>query len=235
MHRTLDCEPVEWVDQTPRAVIVSGIGRSGTGYVAEVLRQCGLRATHKHVFRGGQLVPCVHCLEQIDVEVSGFAMPHLQDPGFRLHPVVLVVRHPLEWLSSWRVKRYASSYLRAHIEQKSAGKWVPDYGCDPMTGPFVDEALKTWVLWNLHVAKSAHFFFRVEEMKESDVRAIALLSDAEDRLAFTPTITEALEFTPTNFNTASHDPRPTLYWRSLPKSSWIDPARKLARHFGYDC
>lgn len=225
--------------RTRKAVIVSGIGRSGTAYVAHVLRQSGLFATHEHVFRGGVRAPCAHCIEPLDVEVSGFAMPHLCEPAFRFHPVVLVVRHPLDWLRSWMKKRYAAEYLQAHLGRRLDGE-VADwsFGDIDRLGQrwsakkhySLDLALEAWVRWNAHVAARAWLFFRVEDMSSDVIRAIADLAGAASRLRDPDA---ALRTVPHDINSMGRPVTPRLLWLHLGRSPWRERARSLARRFGY--
>lgn len=212
----------------PRAVIVTGIGRSGTGYVAEVLRKSAMRSSHKHVFHAGVLNPCVRCLKHLDVEVSGFAMPHLDDRKFRPYPVVQVVRNPLPWLNSWKQKRYARSYIDAHLPDSDVAPFVEPDPDGIATDAFFTDALRTWFLWNLAIARRAIFFFRVEDMSPDDVEGIALLAGVT---AWDPK--HAIEAVPTDFNTAGSPTHPRPSWRSLPRSEWRTRARQLATCFGY--
>lgn len=80
-------------------VLITGIGRSGTGYMARVLSECGLPCGHERVFN-------LHTKDPDDwgsrqAESSWLAVPWL---GRLLTEDVLVyqlVRDPLRWLDSW--------------------------------------------------------------------------------------------------------------------------------------
>jgi len=220
-------------------VIVSGIGRSGTGYVAEVLRRCGLRAKHEAVFRGGAPAKPPHRQElaQLDVEVSGFAMPHLSEPEFRNLPVVLCVRHPLDWLASWQKKRYAATYLSEHLAVQTEDDWISsalDSTFPPIpTGETPSgKDLLIWAYWTLAVAERAVFFFQVEHLRQIDVEAIALLGGMHDKLD-TTRLAKSMFRVPRSINSTRERPRTPIDWSDITALKTKRLARAVARRFGY--
>lgn len=244
---------------TRKTLIVAGIGRSGTGYLTELLSESGLNARHKYVFRGGRYandgvlsdrVSCARCLNLLDVEVSGFAMPHLEEPAYRGYPVAQLVRHPLAWLRSWSTKCYAASYVERHLgfrprqlrstdlyTKRRAPKFEFENVMSRRRGA-IEDALRIWCEWNAYVAERASIWMRLEEIDLSALRSLAILAGAEARFD-EERAKQALEFTPLNFNSASYVSRPPserrtrLRWNDLPDSIWRRRARAMAKRFGY--
>jgi len=220
-------------------VIVSGIGRSGTGYVAEVLQRCDLRVTHKGMFKGGFPAdpPTRKALDKlnVNVEVSGFAMGHLCEPEFRDLPVVLAVRHPLDWLASWQSKNYALDYINKHLgtvhqsRRERDGDWIFPTPQKTLLGA----QLSIWTQWNLAVAERAVFFFQVEHIHQVDVEAIALLADVHSRLPFAA-LAKRIFQVPRNVNSVGKV-RKRYSWSELrvDEDPLVMGAYRLARKFGY--
>lgn len=80
-------------------MIITGTGRCGTGYMAEVISKAGLECTHEEVFTPEGVVEHPH----VWAEASWMAVPYLSH--FARTPVVLVHRHPLAVISSFLGKR----------------------------------------------------------------------------------------------------------------------------------
>lgn len=117
-------------------LVITGTGRSGTGWCASVLNSAGIFTGHERVFtpynaRGGLIDWC-----EYHADCSWLAVPRLPLMNVR---AALVVRHPLEVVASL-----------AHIR----------FGQEPHINPFTDVAahwgmtpdldgyLRFWVNWN---------------------------------------------------------------------------------------
>jgi hypothetical protein len=87
------------VVETPqRSVLVTGCGRSGSRYLAEVLTAAGLPCTHERVFTGREQDH--RQLAARTAEASWYAVPWLSDVSDTTL-VLHVVRHPLRCVGSW--------------------------------------------------------------------------------------------------------------------------------------
>lgn len=124
----------------PKPFIVTGIGRSGTGYVATVLTKLGLNCGHEAV-HGPQGPRIWHRPPWGDS--SWLAMPYLdqQTPGTVLRTVV---RDPRRWIGSWmashpdnnaQVKPY-TDFLQEHT-----GYWHDN-------SSLLERSVRLWVNWN---------------------------------------------------------------------------------------
>ena len=230
-------------------VLVSGIGRSGTGYVATVLQACGLRAAHKRVFRGGIVrPPDPRRLNGLDVEVSGFAAGHLHERAFRQLPVVQVVRHPLDWLASWLTLRYTIDYINRHLftDYPQRTDWATTMpGTEPIACPSIlhenyGQELEIWTRWNQLVSVRACFFFQVERMGSDEVRAIAQLAGKRAQQRLREPVDKAMLHVPRLVN-STRAPAPHCVWRQHEHLDWEDIpdshgkilARRLGRRYGY--
>ncbi len=88
--------------------LITGTGRCGTGFMANVFTSVGLNCTHEQVFNRNGLV---YALEQIELrrkypewgwagESSWLASPFLMHPDLKDLIVIHLVRHPLNVINS---------------------------------------------------------------------------------------------------------------------------------------
>jgi hypothetical protein len=177
------------VKGAPRFAVV-GTGRSGTGYVAAVLRACGVECGHEAWWRPegtGERTP------DLAGDASWLALPDIETGAWK-GPVALVVRHPVAVVRSLLGVRFwepgdgvTEAYRRFALEH------CPDIdGLDPLPA-----AVEWWVAWNERAAAMADVKLRVEDLRKA--WAVAELGDAlgmplEPRTARrVPTATNARE------------------------------------------
>jgi hypothetical protein len=137
----------------PRGAVI-GTGRSGTGYMAAVLKAAGLDAGHElywHAHRGVR-----H--SELDVDVSWLALPDIES-GRWAGPVLHVVRHPVDTVRSLLGTRLFaesemdnpySSYARVHA------RTVADRFD-------LAAAVEFWCEWNARCAAVADATIRLED------------------------------------------------------------------------
>lgn len=144
----------------PRAAVI-GSGRSGTGFMAAVLKSAGLDAAHEGYWHahGGP-----HA-SQLDVDVSWLALPAIEfgnnpEPwtGRTLH----VVRHPVDTVRSllgtglFNIDMDSNPYaVHAWMHARSAGMLV---GHHPLHA-----AVEFWCEWNARCAAVADATVRLED------------------------------------------------------------------------
>lgn len=215
---------------TVRPLVFTGCGRSGTGYIAQVLAHAGLDAGHERVFAGypapeaqGELVPGT-------VESSWFAAPFLQGRPATEVAVVHLVRDPLTWIDSWlrsgaMSRRFTSRYLK---------RWCPEMmrEASPLRA-----AMWFWVRWNERVERHATLRIRIEDVDEEQL-ACALgdagliepdgspVSDGRLAAALLPAST------PRDYNHKGGPPR-TLTWDDLPFGFMKKGVQVMAEYYGY--
>jgi len=126
-------------------VLITGIGRSSTGYVARLFsalhRSCG----HEVIFN----IDAVRRGGLFDAQArwgdsSWLAAPLLSTLPADWH-IIHLVRHPHEWLRSWLAK----DTDEAHLD------WIAEHtGLEHATAPDVDTCARLYVTWNYLVERS---------------------------------------------------------------------------------
>lgn len=207
-------------------LVVTGTGRSGTGYVAEILRHAGVSCGHEAVFTPGTVLRGdVPDWTGYDAESSWLALPSLG--AFRMRhggAVVLVVRHPVETVRSFldlgvfdRVDDYSEAIAKT----------------TPVTMGEEDarsRALAHWVNWNYYSARFADEILRVEDLHPlAFAPYVAALGANPERLL------AAFDEVPRDVNskTESKTPVDPDAWRGA-RRVIRKTAAGLARQFGYD-
>lgn len=200
-----------------RALIFTGCGRSGTGYVAQVLSRAGIPTTHEGVFRGYPSPEEQGILYEDTVESSWFAVPFVQQFSPGEVAVVHLVRDPRAWVDSWlRSGVRSSPFVKTFLK-----RWCPEaMRVDPM-----HSALLYWVNWNSKVERTALLRLRIEELDQADL-AVAL----QDAGRAVPEA--AWPVVPQNFNTKGGEPQ-RLEWDDFPPGMLIRTVRRMAERYGY--
>jgi len=162
----------------PRRILVTGCPRSGTGYVAALLRRLGLSCGHADHLNPERLelgVPPWPA--ELAGEASWYAAPYGENlPAGTV--VVHVVRAPAAALSSlWRSRLFRTrSVDRAFLERHAPVL---------MRGTPVQQTARIWSAWN-EIAETArestglrYLRVRLEALDESSLRWIAALAERE--------------------------------------------------------
>lgn len=179
-----------------RSFVVTGCGRSGTMYTAEVLRAAGVRCGHEQVFtpRGPRLE-----VDGLDGDSSWLSVPHLD----RLPPDTLVLhqlRAPMAVIRSWvakgRFRRWhPEGSLPKHVAKRLLRR--PPGGLYAYRqyirhhAPAVfaerseaDRAARYWLLWNeMAEANARHLDYHrywVHQMDEPFLRGLLRQVGAEE-------------------------------------------------------
>jgi len=176
-------------------VLVTGIGRSGTKYMSSVLTESGLACGHEALF--DWRTKKLPSWRGKTAESSWYATPwlsHYGDTVLKIH----LVRHPLDWLSSWVdtvwVKRSSGTFVA--LEHATGIDWHKRADRDP-----VNAAMELWVLWNGLIDKYADMRLQVEAITSCDIQKAM----RHTRASFSEeTITAALENVPTHVNSRPH-------------------------------
>lgn len=205
-----------------RPVIVTGCGRSGTAYVAQVIRATGIDCGHERHFNG--IDPPGPVPTDL-VESSWLAAPYLHN----LPPdseVVHLVRHPLPVIASWLAnrsieRRFVRRYLLKHCPQALSGP-----------GP-ENRVMRYWLEWNQKVERFATLTvtpLQVETLICEDLGW--LLADRGDFLSIEAAAHEAIKSV-SKITNRKAVVRP-LRWEDLPAGPVLDSVREMAERFGYD-
>lgn len=187
--------------------VVTGTGRSGTGWCAAVLNSAGIFTSHERVFtpktaHGGMIDWC-----EYNADCSWLAVPRL--PLMNVDSA-LVVRHPLEVVASL-----------AHIR----------FGQEPHINPFTDVAaslggmtpdldgyLRFWVNWNTAGLRNTHTVFRFDTLL-SDPSLLTKWAGARYEPKDTGVVNDRPEW--------KDGDRPQIGWTDFTDTELVDTAQRL--------
>jgi len=193
------------------AFVVTGTGRCGTQYIAELFRLCGVSCGHEMVYRREGVFPRVGCRG----ESSWYAAAYLDDfDGVVLHQV----RDPLQTISSlasrqmWEPGSAIATFVEDFVE----------LGGDP-----VEDAIAFYVGWNLLCEKNAQYRYQVERI--DDELSILLGKVAPRRAHLAPEVLPRLS------KRINSRPRRVTYqsYEQLPGGLARDELLKMAARYGY--
>lgn len=176
----------------PRAAII-GTGRSGTGYMAAMLKTAGLATGHEGYWHShwGESV------SGLDVDSSWLALPHIEKRTWS-GPVLHVVRHPLDTIRSLMSTGFFDlpdsgapypMYARAHMPQLHGR-----YG--------LAAAVEWWCEWNNRCRAVADATLRIEDAGNLMWAVIVCQTlRTMDKDIDTNHVMDAIMSTPTDVNT----------------------------------
>lgn len=228
--------------------VVTGTGRSGTGYVAHLFRAAGVKCGHEDWFTW---VPGVRDEETISRRTLEM---RLRGPFSRLHEewrrrrqgldgdaswlavprlarfnglVFLQIRHPLEVIASFAARHFFSSSV-PNVWRTFASAYFD------MTGDDIVDGMRWWIEWNARAAQHAHFTYRLEDLDaELFARILRFVgeSGAEDKA------TQAIDSTPCDVNSGktAHSDYLKLDWDHLPAGNCRNRLFRSAQKLGYLC
>lgn len=150
--------------EAPRFAVV-GTGRSGTGYVAELMRANGINCGHEGWFKPeGQETG-------LDGDASWLALPDIEAGAWK-GPVAHVVRNPVAVVHSLMGIKF--------FHPETADAPYPQYARRHLPAiadlPPLEAAVEWWVQWNERCAQVADVKLRVEDLRKA--WALAELGDA---------------------------------------------------------
>jgi hypothetical protein len=245
------------VAATPRApFVVTGCGRSGTRYTANLLTAAGFPCGHEQLFSPWTRDHAALVLPAGQGDSSWLAVPHLARlPNGAV--VIHQVRHPLRTISSHLGIRYFETRFRWQRSAAWAKRWALDLrnlgdgrSHRLMTRPYTswgkrhcpdvyDEptelarTIRYWLDWNrraeaaTHLPHVTYLRVRVEDLDLGTLRSITdALGGADDEV-----LRRALTTVPRDRNTRRKGPE--VRWDGLP-DHLREPVRELARRYGYD-
>jgi hypothetical protein len=203
------------VSLRPPEVVVTGTGRSGTGFLTEVLREVCVNAGHEAWFN-----PFRKMAPDLQVDVSWMALPMLSG---RERFVGFQLRDPLKVLSSLANGDLETpdgvAYLR--FAQEHTPGWDD-------TDPLLHNLVRFLTHWWEKGVGAADQVWEVEELSPDTIVHLALEAgvevsweDAEAAIAGVPA------------STNKHRPGPKLAWADLPELPETERLRGLASDWGY--
>lgn len=209
-------------------LLVTGIGRSGTKYMAELLTAAGIECGHETLFPTD--TKAVPAWGNAVAESAWPAAPWLgemraleRDGKVERFAVVHLVRHPLDWIASWSQTVWANPHRTRstrYICKHTGVDWFERIEQDVLSA-----SAQLWVHWNRLVEPYANARLQVEEIGPAELAMLCGLmgheAPSEQALA------EALEKVPRNVNARPHG---VVFWDDLGEEPYF---RHLAREYGY--
>ena len=129
------------MEKGSKGILVTGCGRSGTGYMAALLTAAGCPVGHEKDGPNGQ--------------VSWRLGASNREELAAWSPVVHLVRQPLRCISS------------CQTFQENTWKWIETVAPEiPFSDPLPVRCMKYWLHWNLRAGKVADFRVRLEDLYE---------------------------------------------------------------------
>lgn len=143
------------INLVPPRMAVTGTGRCGTGYIAELLRRHGLQTGHEWWWRGG----IGSRVGGLDIDVSWLALPDIES-GAWSGPVVHLVRDPVDTVRSFIRTRFFHAENRSAPFVRFALRHCPEAR---LLNP-IEAAVEWWVHWNDRCAAAADLTVRLEDL-----------------------------------------------------------------------
>lgn len=196
-------------------LIITGCGRSGTGFLSRVLTDSGLRCGHENVFTERGVRPWGN----LRADSSWYAVASL-DSIPAADRVVHLIRHPLDC---------ARSFLGIGFFQRPPSpERRPRHGVIDRVDPSIlrqptelDRFIRYWTRWNGLVVPRAHKTLRLE-----DVDASAVESILSTMAVGAPSNLDAIVTQRRHYNAR---PRASLTLQQLRRSPLFDELRQHAQ------
>ena len=201
-----------------RDLLVTGCGRSGTSYIARLLKEGGLRIEHEAMRADGT----VSWFFAADAD----HMPPWGDSGghpisaYHFEQIVHQVRHPLHVIGSSQTL-HADSWA-------FAGRYIPLKDTD---SPLL-RGMKYWMHWNLLAQRKARHTYRVEGL--ADKKLFATFCQAIGRPGLVRKHAKLMAAVPTTENTRRGGYN-ALSWQDLNSedAGLAADIQALAKLYGY--
>jgi hypothetical protein len=168
-------------------LLITGTGRCGTGYIAEVLNSVGHKCTHEKIF---SMKGLDYAREQLalrrsrpewrwQAESSWLIAPHLGEPWLSDLTVVHLVRHPRNFIRS---HQRMSNWTTKHYErgQEYLYSIMPELLDHP---PPYERSAYFWVKWNEMIEPHARHLHRIEDDVTGLLDALGLVHEGCDLFA----------------------------------------------------
>lgn len=207
-------------------VLITGIGRSGTGYMSKLLTAAGLPCGHEKLYHERSEHPTAWLDAQ--AEASWFAVPWIGYERTRHYPDLLavhLVRNPMAWLSSWVLTTWAPRKRRGvvtkYLERATGFAWG-----DFAEQDVIHAAMSLWINWNRRAARQCNWTRCVERITATSLTNMLEWADVP-----TDRVEQALARVPTNVNARKHG---VIGWDQCESKPCADAFAELAREYGYD-
>lgn len=196
---------------TPPRAVITGTGRSGSGYIAQVLREAGVPCGHEewwnpqHVHTDGLLIDSSWCALAIGLD---------RYKGHVFHQV----RHPLDVVSSFMHEEPDSTYRPLRLQT------MPTDPDDP-----VEFGMLAWYCYVELAEHRAQRTWRLEDVNPGlivDIAAAVGVDLSIDKAQ------DAIDAVPGDYNW--HGGSRRLSWPELPAGWLRDQLLRWAAHWGWE-
>lgn len=186
--------------------VVTGTGRSGTGWCAAILNSAGVFTGHERVFtpkaaRGGLIDWC-----EYRADASWLAVPRL--PLMNVE-ACLVVRHPLEVVESMTHLQFGAPDMANEFSAIAANAGM---------SPDPDGYLRFWVNWNRQAMRHVYTVFTLDQLLD-DPERLSKWAGAKHEPRTTGIVNDRNEW--------KDGPRPTFDWSDFQDTLMVDHAQQL--------
>jgi len=214
-----------------RRFLITGCGRSGTGYTASLLNRLGVECGHEVLYEVERLAADRAPGWPADCpgESSWLAVPFLETlPAGTV--VLHQVRHPLAVVRSFVRQNF---FGRKHAWRSFAVRHCPALGGDDA----LENTFRYWAHWNRRVERAGelagleYLRYRLEDV---DRELVARLLERVGHPRSPDEIAAALEETSSTTNTAGDRTGDSLSWDALTDPSLAREVLALAARYGYD-
>ncbi|MEE9456763.1 MAG: hypothetical protein V3W11_06405 [bacterium] len=217
----------------PISFVVTGVGRSGTGYTAKLLTELGFPCSHEGIFFPAGEVSREKLLRGEPGpwgDASWMAPPaygNLPDGVVVLHQV----RNPVAVIRSHvgiQFFQKPNAYTEFAIAFTSTLRWH-DYA--------IVKCMKFWVEWNRLAETAArmprfrYHRYRLEDLCDTGKGTLAYVATLLDRAPTLADIERALAAVPRNYNSRERDRG--VSWKTVPALPAKDAVLELALEYGY--
>lgn len=216
-------------------IIVTGCGRSGTQWMANVLATLGLASGHERIYTP-ELDPyrmkdqneMENRWRHKDAEASWLAAAWLDTLPSGAYAVLHQVRHPLLVVRCWNSHRILD-------HEEPAGRFAHAHAPETRDGPTGDRAVQYVLRWNELVERGGlrhtYFRYRAEDVTPDDLHAIVELCGHQ---VTKKAVKEALgpEGPSRKAGSCRHED-PGLNWEWALRHTGGAELKKLAERYGY--
>lgn len=210
-------------------LVITGTGRSATGYIARVLQTAGVEVGHEGVF--GPL----QALGEAPVEwrdlpgdSSWLAVPLLETITAT---VVLQVRHPVATIASLVGMGLFADSAPQHGPYRRVIEIHAGHVLDHPTE--VERAAAFWTLWTTRARRYASAWYRVEDLGVVEVCGLMKIMGCRPSMAHAR---DALANVPSDYNSHTFEfmHRAPVVGADIPRGRVRDELQECATAFGYD-
>jgi len=208
-------------------ILVTGCGRSGTGYMSQVLRACGITCGHENVYHPETVDPWQW--GSYMAESSWLAVPHIHKiiSDHRADVfIVHLVRDPIACGRSL-LHFFKGDRNAFHSAIATFSPWVLD-----REASFVEQFFRYWVTWNRQAQAYADLRLRIEDSTSSSFcEIVADLVTMAGYVMPPQAVRDAIAQVPRNYNTRhAHD---VMSWSDLRASACGMVVEEIALDYGY--